>query len=105
MTVRVMVHTIIDPANCEAFEEAFLKVSEAVHGTPGHIGDELIRDTSEEATYVLLAEWETEQAFLDWVGDPRHLEASAPMYPFWQDGITDRRIYEVRAKLANQVAR
>jgi heme-degrading monooxygenase HmoA len=98
-----MVHTKIDPEDGAAFEAAFLEVSRNVHGTPGHIRDELIRDTREPAMYVLLAEWESERAFLAWVEDPRHLEASRAMFPYWEHGIVDRRIYEVRATLANEV--
>lgn len=96
MTVRVMVHTRIREEDAEAFEKAYYQVAGAVHGTPGHIRDELIRDTSAGDTYVLLAEWESEEAFHRWVDDPAHMEASAPMYPYWKDGIFERRIYEIR---------
>lgn len=95
MTVRVMVHTRIREGDAEGFEAAYDQVARAVHGTPGHIRDELIRDVS-DGTYVLLAEWASEEAFLEWVEDPAHMEASAPMFPYWKDGILDRRVYEVR---------
>lgn len=98
MTVRVMVHAKVRARDREAFERAYLKVTEGVRGTPGHLRDELIRDASDPSTYVLLAEWETERAFLDWVGDPRHQEVAAPMLPYWRDGIFERRVYDVRVR-------
>lgn len=99
MTVRVMVHATIKPEHEEAFEQAYLQVTETVRGTPGHLRDQLLRGTEGDGSYVLLAEWESEEAFREWEDDPSHRQMAAPMYPYWADGGIVRRIYQVRASL------
>jgi heme oxygenase (mycobilin-producing) len=91
--VRVLVHAKIERGNEAAFEAAFAEVARAVKGTPGHIGDELLRDTSEPGSYVLLALWESRELFLAWVDSPVHLEATTPIRPYWA-GRIQRKIYE-----------
>jgi heme-degrading monooxygenase HmoA len=96
MTVRIMVSTTITPDDREAFERAFLEVSRTVRGTPGHVRDELLRDT-EGNGYVLLAEWESEKAFRAWEDDPVHRHMAAPLHQYWAGGGVVRTIYEVAA--------
>jgi heme oxygenase (mycobilin-producing) len=84
-----------------------------VKGTRGHIRDELLRhstgadvmpgaepepDTEPGSTYVLLSEWESRQAFLDWERDPVHMQTTTPMRPHWA-GRVQRRIYDVAVRL------
>jgi heme-degrading monooxygenase HmoA len=93
MPARVMVFARIGPDDRPAFEEAFATVSARVHGTPGHVRDELLRSDDDPGTYVLLSEWESREAFLAWEDAPVHREATTPMRPFWL-GRVERRIYE-----------
>jgi heme-degrading monooxygenase HmoA len=104
MTVRIMVHATIKEEHREPFEEAYRQVTETVRGTPGHLRDQLIRDTDSPGTYILLAEWETEEAFRAWEDDPVHRQMAAPMYPYWADGGIVRKIFDVRATLDSQPA-
>jgi heme-degrading monooxygenase HmoA len=83
----------------EAFERAFLQVSETVRGTPGHIRDQLLRDAQDESLYILLAEWEDEEAFLAWENHPSHLEKAAPIMPYVATTTEERRIFKVRASV------
>lgn len=99
MSFRIMVRSRPKPDDQEAFEEAFLQVSSSVRGTPGHIRDELLRDTQDPSLYVLYAEWESEADFLAWENHPRHLEMAAPMLPFVADVFEERRIFAVRARV------
>ena len=99
MPVRVMVSARIEEKDREAFEEAYRSVAAAVRGTPGHLRDELLRDAEEPGRYVLLAEWESEQAFRAWEDAPGHRETAAPMFPYWSGGGIERRIYDLRARL------
>jgi heme-degrading monooxygenase HmoA len=99
MTVRIMVRATPRQEDQQAFEDAYRNVTETVRGTPGHLADELLRDTSGAGSYILLAEWESEQAFRAWEDDTRHLEMAAPMLPYWGDNGVERQIFEVRARL------
>jgi len=99
MTFRIMVRSRPKEADRQAFEEAFLKVSKSVQGTPGHVRDELLRDVEDPALYLLYAEWESEDLFLAWENDPKHLEMAAPMLPFVADVFEERRIFHVRARV------
>lgn len=94
MTVRIMVRAVVKPENREAFEKAFLDVSRIVHGTPGHLRDELLRDPAGDG-YVLLAEWESERVFREWEDSPVHRRMTAPLRRYWADGGVVRTIYQV----------
>lgn len=94
MTVRIMVSAMVKPENREAFENAFLEVSRVVHGTPGHLRDELLRDPS-GGGYVLLAEWESEHVFRAWEDSPAHRQMTAPLRGYWGGGGVVRTIYQV----------
>lgn len=102
MTVRVMVHATIEEEHREPFEEAYRRVTETVRGTPGHIRDQLIRNTENPCEYIVLAEWENEEAFRRWEDDPVHREMAAPMYPYWAGGGIVRKIFDVRATLESR---
>ena len=99
MSYRIMVRSRPAEADRAAFEDAFSRVSESVKGTPGHVRDELLRDTEDESLYVLYAEWESEDAFRAWEDDPRHLEMAAPMLPFVVGVTEERRIFQVRVRV------
>jgi len=99
MSFRIMVRSRPKPADQEAFEKAFVAVSSSVRGTPGHVRDELLRDSQDPSLYLLYAEWESEEAFLAWENDPSHLEMAAPMLPFVSESFEERRIFQVRARV------
>jgi heme-degrading monooxygenase HmoA len=100
MAARVMVFAKIDRGDEEAFEAAYAQVTSNVKGTPGHIGDELLRraeppDPDDQSrSYVLLSEWESKEAFLAWENAPVHTEKRNPMTPYWS-GKVERIIWDV----------
>ncbi|MFD9432718.1 antibiotic biosynthesis monooxygenase family protein [Streptomyces sp. NPDC060002] len=99
MTVRIMVSARVEEKDQEAFEEAYRQVTAVVRGTPGHLRDELLRDAEQAGRYILLAEWESEEAFRTWEDAPSHREMAAPMFPYWSGGEIERRIFDLRARL------
>jgi|SRR4051812_2636181 len=101
MTIRVMVFAKIKTGEEAAFETAYQEVTRKVKGTPGHIRDELLRDTQEPGGYILLSEWESREAFLSWEDAPVHMQTTTPMRPFWA-GRVERKIYEVAFRLASE---
>jgi heme-degrading monooxygenase HmoA len=98
MPIRVMVFAKIKNGEEAAFEAAFQEVTKKVKGTPGHIRDELLRDTREPSSYILLSEWESRQAFLDWEDAPIHMQTTTPMRPYWA-GHVERKIYDIAFRL------
>lgn len=98
MSIRVVMTATIKPEDFEAFEKAYLEVTSKVRGTPGHVRDALLRDSSDPTRYSLMAEWEDEEQFRAWADDPEHMRQSAAMYPFWADSFR-RSVHEVRATL------
>ncbi len=99
MSVRVMVRSRPKAEDREAFEKAFEQVSSTVKGTPGHERDQLLRDADDDSLYILLAEWESYEAFRAWEDHPRHLEMAAPMMPFVATTTEERRIFTVRVSV------
>jgi heme-degrading monooxygenase HmoA len=71
------------PEYKDAFEAAFKEVRSSVKGTPGHIQEELLHNTDEPGTYILLGEWANREAFLTWEQSPIHMQKTAPMRPYW----------------------
>lgn len=104
MPARMMVFATIKPGEEEAFEAAFAEVTRKVRGTPGHVSDELLRDVTdglpedEPSRYILLSEWESTKAFLEWEDAPVHMQTTTPMRPHWA-GRVERRMYEVVVRL------
>ena len=114
MPTRVMVFAKIKQGTEAAFEAAFAEVTRKVKGTPGHIGDELLRNSTgadvmpgaeprgdiETGTtqYILLSEWTSRDAFLQWERDPIHMQTTTPMRPYWA-GRVERQIYDIGVRL------
>jgi heme-degrading monooxygenase HmoA len=98
----------------QEFEAAFAEVTRKVKGTPGHIRDELLRHSTgtdimpgaepdpepDDGTtqYILLSEWESRDAFLNWERDEIHMQTTTPMRPYWA-GRVERKIYQVAHRL------
>jgi len=116
MPARVMVYATIKQGSEEAFEAAFAEVTRKVKGTPGHITDELLRDSTGadimpgaapapdaddgSTHYILLSLWESREAFLAWERDPVHMQTTTPMRPYWT-GRVERKIYDVAVRLSS----
>jgi heme-degrading monooxygenase HmoA len=103
MSVLVVITATIKPEDLDDFERAYLDVTRKVHDAAGHTSDTLLSDTSNPTRYCLIAEWESEEVFRAWADDPRHIGQSAAMFPYWEKTF-ERRIYQVRATLAQAVA-
>jgi heme-degrading monooxygenase HmoA len=93
-----MVFAKIKPGEEAAFEAAYTEVTRKVKGTPGHVHDELLRDTGEPGSYILLSEWESKEAFLAWENAPIHMQTTTPMRPHWA-GRVERKIYDIVFRL------
>ncbi len=108
MAARVMVFAKIRRGDEEAFEAAYAQVTSTVKGTEGHIADELLRrneppdDPDSPISYILLSEWESKEAFLNWEEGPEHVNKRSPMHPYWA-GKVERIIFDVAHTIKSTV--
>jgi heme-degrading monooxygenase HmoA len=98
MTARILVFAKVAADEADAFEKAYLQVTERMQGTPGLIGDELLRDASGTGEYILLSEWESIEQFKKWEEGDSHRETTVAMRPYWA-GTSEFRIYDLAARL------
>ncbi len=69
----------------EAFEAAFERVSRTIVGSvKGIIRDELIQDSSDPYSYIMLSQWEDKRAWADWQSAPIHEEQVGVMQQYWK---------------------
>ena len=112
MRTRVLVSATIRPGDEEAFERDYAAMTARMKGTPGLVGDELLRHSTGEDVmpgaepsadpggtgYILLSEWESKEKFLAWEDAPIHMQTTTPMRPYWA-GRVERIIYEVAHRI------
>ena len=67
-------------------------------GTPGHIRDELLRDTREPRSYILVGEWTSRAEFLAWFDDPKHPQMTAEMHEYWA-GRAQHGAYDIAVRV------
>ncbi|TKA11205.1 antibiotic biosynthesis monooxygenase family protein [Actinacidiphila oryziradicis] len=104
MSIYVMVSAQIKPGTSAEFERAFEVVRKRVSGTPGHLGEQLLRDQKESDRYTLLGHWESAEKFLAWEDAPVHREMTVPLRPYWA-GPVDRVIHEIAVDRVTAEAR
>jgi heme-degrading monooxygenase HmoA len=80
--VRVLIFAAAPPDRARAVEEAYHAISRELRGTPGLIGNELLRSTTAPGEYVVMSEWETLEAFQRWEAGPGHRASTSPLRPF-----------------------
>ncbi|MFE9457578.1 antibiotic biosynthesis monooxygenase family protein [Streptomyces californicus] len=83
--VRIMLHLRPSPAGPEAVAgvtEAYHRISKDLAGTPGLLGNELLRILTDEGAYAVLSEWESMAAFRDWETGSAHRGTTSPLRPY-----------------------
>jgi heme-degrading monooxygenase HmoA len=101
--VRVLVYAVVPDSggpdsDGSAVEDAYHRISRALRGTPGLLGNELLRSVRDPRGFIVMSEWESLAAFGAWEAGPSHRAATAPLR-LLQDGArhVPFEIYEVRA--------
>lgn len=96
--LRVLVYAAAPESDPDAVSAAYHRISEALRGTPGLLGNELLRSTLDDGAYLVMSAWESREAFERWERGPGHRDSTAPLRPF-QDSSRGRPfgIYEVVA--------
>lgn len=80
--IRVMIYAAAPDGSPDAVASAYHVISEELRGTPGLLGNELLNGVDEPNSFVVLSEWESEEAFLAWERGPEHRQATAPLRPY-----------------------
>jgi heme-degrading monooxygenase HmoA len=93
MKVRVMIWAIEPEDAPGAVEAAYHQISGALVGTPGLLGNQLMRSIHDPSRFVVVSEWASRAEYAVWERDPIHKPTTAPLRPL-QD--PDRRpmVYE-----------
>jgi len=94
--VRIDFSTSVKPGEQAAFERAYRTVTERIGDSIGYVREELLRDAS-GLRYHIFAEWESEDDFVQWVEDPSHMAAGAPLAR-WHSVEFRREVLEIRRR-------
>jgi heme-degrading monooxygenase HmoA len=62
----ILVHHRAPEGSPEAVEQAYESAREALAGTPGYLGDELLRSPADPGRYLLLMKWRSAADFAGW---------------------------------------
>ncbi|MFI6226708.1 antibiotic biosynthesis monooxygenase family protein [Micromonospora echinospora] len=76
---RVMVWHRAPADDADAVAKAYDQISRHLEGTPGLIGNELLRSTKDPHRLVVLSEWESLAAFRDWEEGVSHRPSTSPL--------------------------
>ena len=94
--VRIDFSTSVKPGEQVAFERAYSTVTKRIGDSRGYVREELLRDAS-GLRYHIFAEWESEDDFVQWVEDPSHMDAGAPLAR-WHSVEFRREVLEIRQR-------
>ncbi|HUD39143.1 MAG TPA: antibiotic biosynthesis monooxygenase [Streptosporangiaceae bacterium] len=94
MRRRVRVLVWLRTADHAGVTETYRLTSQELAGTAGLVGSELIRSLDDPASYAVVSEWESMDAFSTWEQGPAHREATTPLRHL-QDRARDGGTYGV----------
>jgi heme-degrading monooxygenase HmoA len=95
MSTRLLLFASIHPDREQEFEQAFADIRQRVATVDGHINDELLRERDAPGSYVLVSDWDSREACLEWLRSPAHDEMTAPVHPFFARS-SDLRFYDLK---------
>lgn len=95
---RVMIWHRAPADDPEAIEKAYDQISRNLAGTPGLLGNELLRAADDPSRLLVMSEWESLAAFKTWEQGVAHKGTTSPLRQY-QDRERERffEIYEVAA--------
>lgn len=92
--VRILVwHDADDQA--QALEDTYHRISRQLAGTPGLLGNELWRSTSDPRRYAVVSEWLDLAAFEAWADDAEQHRATRPLRRYRSSADPPFDIYQV----------
>lgn len=95
---RVLIYASAPDSDPAAVERAYHEISAGLDGTPGLLGNELLRDTADRTRFVVLSRWGDLAAFQAWESGPDHRGSTSPLRRYQKrDDPAVFGIYEVVA--------
>jgi heme-degrading monooxygenase HmoA len=95
MATRMLLFATIHEDKEHEFETAFAEVRRRVATVDGHINDQLLRQRDEPGRYLLVSDWDSRAACLEWLESPLHHEMTGPVQPYFARR-SDLRFYDVK---------
>lgn len=80
--VRVLVYAAPPDDQPDAVDDAYHRISAALAGTPGLVGNDLMRSAGEPHSFIVMSEWENLAAFQAWEQGQSHRNTTAPLRPY-----------------------
>ncbi|GAA2517676.1 antibiotic biosynthesis monooxygenase [Winogradskya consettensis] len=87
--VRVLLYATAPADSPDAVARVYHQISEALLGTPGLLRNELLSGVDKPDSFVVLSEWESEEAFFEWERGADHRQVTAPLRPYQDAGWRD----------------
>jgi heme-degrading monooxygenase HmoA len=82
-SVWVLVHAVAPQAGPDAVTAAYHQISQALAGTPGLLGNRLLRSlVGQPDRFVVMSEWRDAEAFQAWEAGASHRATTSPLRPF-----------------------
>lgn len=86
--IRVLLWHRADAAGPAAVEQAYHRVSADLSGTPGLLGNQLLRSRIDSDAFLVMSEWTSLAAFQRWEQGAAHRGTTAPLRAFRDVGRT-----------------
>jgi heme oxygenase (mycobilin-producing) len=79
---HVLIYAVAPENAPAAVTTAYHSISETLAGTPGLLGNQLLRAVNEDGAFVVLSSWTSLAAFREWESGTGHRGATAPLRPY-----------------------
>ncbi|CUU53561.1 Heme-degrading monooxygenase HmoA [Parafrankia irregularis] len=79
--VRVMLWAVDPSDDPGAVERAYHEISSKLVGTPGLLGNRLLRSAAEPSRFAVVSEWTGMAEFAAWESGAEHKPATSPLRP------------------------
>jgi heme-degrading monooxygenase HmoA len=79
---HVLIYAVAPEDSPGAVAQAYHSVSQTLAGTPGLLGNQLLREVDGDGSFVVLSSWASLAAFKEWESGTGHRGATAPLRPY-----------------------
>src|SRR5688572_23365008 len=77
--IRATLHMKVKPGRESDFEPAWRAIAARVSRAPGNLRQTLLRDPQDAATFVVMSDWESREAFTSFERSPEQDDLTAPL--------------------------
>lgn len=96
---RVRVLLFLRAPGAEQVAVGYHRISTELAGTPGLLGNELLRDVHQPERFIVISEWSSHAAFLEWESGAAHRGVTAPLREFQDPAVSPPfGVFEITAR-------